>query len=160
MLGRIRVIEENQKVSLFIHARTSNYFQHLRDFKIQNNLDCIEFLEKYSNISHILEDEFIPGNTFQYKYKNYKNFIKYALYKTAVTLNRYRRCFIPIISSRGLILLSRRFSQKFINSVDVFTNFALAHAFKPSSGIYIQISQYSHIYKILIVLVKTTYSMV
>ncbi len=75
MLGRIRVIEENQKVSLFIHARTSNYFQHLRDFKIQNNLDCIEFLEKYSNISHILEDEFIPGNTFQYKYKNYKNFL-------------------------------------------------------------------------------------
>ena len=38
MLGRIRVIEENQKVSLFIHARTSNYFQHLRDFKIQKIL--------------------------------------------------------------------------------------------------------------------------
>lgn len=75
MLGRIRIIKENQKVCLFIHARTANFFQHIRDCKIQNILDCIEFLENYPNIGHILEDEFIPGTTFKYKYKNYKKFL-------------------------------------------------------------------------------------
>lgn len=61
MLGRLRVIQEEQSVSLYIYMRNAEYFQNLRDRLIVPSIRYCEFIEKYknkSNLKDLLEEEF------------------------------------------------------------------------------------------------------
>lgn len=58
MLGRLRVIQEGQEVSLYIYKRDARYFRNLRDNLIKPDLDCCEFIEKYpKKLNDILKME-------------------------------------------------------------------------------------------------------
>lgn len=97
MLGRIRVIQEGQEVSLFIYARSKRYFQNLRDRYIGPKIESIEYLELCSDdyLNNIFKNDIrnygIPKDYKEFLYIDYCNNDQFALNDLAKY--RYRQLY-------------------------------------------------------------------
>lgn len=98
MLGRIRVIQEGQEVSLYIYARNAKYFENLCYRQIQPKIECCEYLEKYPDLQKIFLNSLVPGNDLpqgyeKFLYKDYQDntiaFNKAASYRYRQLYNLY-----------------------------------------------------------------------
>lgn len=71
MLGRIRVIQEEQEISLFIYSRTAQYFKNLRDEYVCPKIKCIEFLELYPDLEEIFKEKISSNDNIPDEYETF-----------------------------------------------------------------------------------------
>lgn len=85
MLGRFRVIQEGQEVSLYIYARDARYFQNLRDKQIEPKIICCEYLENLPDLNRIKELELIPENNLP---EGYNDFLYFDILNNKTSFNK------------------------------------------------------------------------
>ncbi len=113
MLGRFRVIQEGQQVSLYIYARNAKYFQNLCYRQIKPKIECCEYLEKCSDLQEVLINSLVPGNDLpegydKFLYKDYINgtvaFNKAAAYRYRQLYNLYNEILDGIINDEDYFI--------------------------------------------------------
>jgi len=95
MLGRFRVIQEGQAISLYIYARNKKYFQNLCYRQIKPKIECCKYLEQCSNLEEVFKNSLthennLPEGYDKFLYINYKD-NTVALNKAAAY--RYRQLY-------------------------------------------------------------------